>query len=121
MFSDRYFSFYGGHRDEIHSLVFSHDLDILLTGSIHGCIRLWNTVFDHLTVKIQEHKGKQRIRSVPTMLISSLGRIRALAISDDNQYFASTANDCHVRLYQTRTSHLLYLLTGRHNVASACA
>ena len=59
MLSDRYLSFYGGHRDEIHCLVFSRDLDVLLTGSIHGCIRLWNTVLDHLTVKIQEHKGKQ--------------------------------------------------------------
>jgi WD40 repeat protein len=59
MFSHRNFSFYGGHEDEINSLVFSHDLQILLTGSIDGCIRLWNTVCHRLTLKIQEQRGRE--------------------------------------------------------------
>ncbi len=57
MFAHRSLSLYGGHNDEINCLVFSHDLEILLTASINGFIRLWNTVFDHLTFKIQEKKG----------------------------------------------------------------
>ena len=57
MFAHRNFSLYGGHDDEINCLVFSRDLEILLTASIDGFIRLWNTVFDHLTFKIQEKAG----------------------------------------------------------------
>jgi WD40 repeat protein len=58
MFSHRNLSLYGGHEDEINSLVFSSDFEILLTGSITGCIRIWNTIDDHLTLKIQEQKGR---------------------------------------------------------------
>lgn len=49
--------FYGGHSDEINCLVLSEDLEILLTASIDGCIRLWNTVYEHLTCKIDENQG----------------------------------------------------------------
>ncbi|CAF3433421.1 unnamed protein product [Rotaria sp. Silwood1] len=45
--------------------------------------------------------------------------IRALAISNDDRYFASTANDTNVRLYETRTGCLLYTLTG-HTHSSDC-
>lgn len=38
--------------------------------------------------------------------------IRALAISNNDRYFASTANDANVRLYETRTGYLLHRLTG---------
>lgn len=41
------------------------------------------------------------------------GLIRALAISNNDRYFASTANDTNVRLYETRTGGLLYTFTGR--------
>lgn len=57
MFAHRSLSFYGGHDDEINCLVFSRDFEILLTASIHGLIRLWNTVFEHLTFKIREKSG----------------------------------------------------------------
>ncbi len=57
MFARRSFSLYGGHEDEINCLVFSRDLEILLTASIDGFIRLWNTVFEHLTFKIHENAG----------------------------------------------------------------
>ena len=57
MFAHRSLSLYGGHDDEINCLVFSHDFEILLTASINGFIRLWNTVADHLTFKIQENAG----------------------------------------------------------------
>lgn len=57
MFAHRSLALYGGHTDEINCLVFSRDLEILLTASINGFIRLWNTVFDHLTFKIQEDAG----------------------------------------------------------------
>ncbi len=42
-----------------------------------------------------------------------LGRIRALDISNNDKYFASTANDSYIRLYETRTGNLLHLLSGR--------
>ncbi len=58
MFSHRNLSLYGGHDDEINCLVFSSDFEILLTGSISGFIRIWNTVDDHLTLKVQEQTGK---------------------------------------------------------------
>ncbi|CAF3939032.1 unnamed protein product [Rotaria sp. Silwood2] len=45
--------------------------------------------------------------------------IRALAISSDDRYFASTSNDTNVRLYETRTGCLLYKLTG-HTHSSDC-
>ncbi len=57
MFARRSLALYGGHDDEINCLIFSHDLEILLTASVNGFIRLWNTVFDHLTFKIQEDAG----------------------------------------------------------------
>jgi WD40 repeat protein len=57
MYPTRSLSFYGGHDDEINCLVFSRDFEILLTASINGFIRLWNTVFEHLTFKIQEKSG----------------------------------------------------------------
>ena len=57
MFAHRSLSLYGGHDDEINCLVFSHDLEILLTASIQGFIRLWNTVIERLTFKIQEKTG----------------------------------------------------------------
>jgi WD40 repeat protein len=60
MFSRRNVSLYGGHKDEINCLVFSYDFEILLTGSINGCIRIWNTVYDHLTFKIQERTGRKK-------------------------------------------------------------
>jgi len=41
------------------------------------------------------------------------GRIRALAISNNDKYFASAANNIHIRLYETRTGSLLHLLEGR--------
>ena len=97
MFSHRDFSLYGGHKDEINCLVFSFDLEILITGSITGCIRIWNTIDDHLTLKIQEQTG----------------RIRGLAISKNDQYFASIANHIDIRLYQTRTGNLIHSLSGR--------
>ncbi|CAF0837935.1 unnamed protein product [Rotaria sordida] len=103
MFAHRSLSLYGGHDDEINCLVFSNDFEILLTASINGFIRLWNTVFHHLTFKIQEKAGL----------------IRALAISNDDRYFASTANDINVRLYETRTGCLLYTLAG-HTHPSDC-
>ena len=59
MFSRCNLSLYGGHKDEINCLVFSCDFEILLTGSINGCIRIWNTVYDHLTFKIQEQTGRK--------------------------------------------------------------
>lgn len=57
LFSHRCLALYGGHEDEVNCLVFSNDLEILLTASIDGFIRLWNTVFDHLTCKIHENAG----------------------------------------------------------------
>ena len=57
MFARRSLSLYGGHEDEVNCLVFSKDLEILLTASISGVIRLWNTVFEHLTLKIHEKAG----------------------------------------------------------------
>ncbi len=57
MFACRSLSLYGGHDDEINCLVFSRDFEILLTASINGFIRLWNTVYEHLTFKIQEKSG----------------------------------------------------------------
>jgi len=57
MFAYRSLSLYGGHDDEINCLIFSRDLEILLTASINGFIRLWNTVYEHLTFKIQEKAG----------------------------------------------------------------
>lgn len=57
MFAHRSLSLYGGHDDEINCLVFSKDFEILVTASINGYIRLWNTVFDHLTFKFQEKSG----------------------------------------------------------------
>ena len=59
MFKSRSQTFYGGHEDEINCLVFSKDLEILLTASIDGYIRLWNTVYEHLTFKIAEKAGKR--------------------------------------------------------------
>jgi len=59
MFSSRSLSLYGGDKDEINCLTFSCDFEILLTGSINGCIRIWNTVYNHLTFKIQERKGSR--------------------------------------------------------------
>jgi WD40 repeat protein len=103
MFSHCNLSLYGGHKDEINCLVFSVDFEILLTGSINGCIRIWNTVNDHLTFKIQEETDRKK----------HSGRIRELAISNNDKYFASIANDIYVRLYETRTGSLLYLLSGR--------
>ncbi|CAF0735576.1 unnamed protein product [Adineta ricciae] len=99
--SSRSLALYGGHDDEINCLVFSNDLEILLTASINGYIRLWNTVFDHLTFKIHENAGL----------------IRALAISNNDRYFASTANDTNVRLYETRTACLLYTFSGHTHPA----
>ncbi|UJR26955.1 hypothetical protein I4U23_008262 [Adineta vaga] len=84
-FSRRSLALYGGHDDEINCLIFSNDLEILLTASINGYIRL----------------------------------IRALAISNDDRYFASTANDMNVRLYETRTACLLHTFTG-HTHPSDC-
>ncbi|CAF5196463.1 unnamed protein product, partial [Rotaria magnacalcarata] len=92
MFAHRNISLYGGHDDEINCLVFSKDFEILLTASINGFIRLWNTVFDHLTFKLKEKSGT---------------------------YFASTANDTNVRLYETRTGSLIYTLSG-HTHSSDC-
>ncbi|CAF1273168.1 unnamed protein product [Rotaria magnacalcarata] len=103
MFAHRNISLYGGHDDEINCLVFSKDFEILLTASINGFIRLWNTVFDHLTFKLKEKSGF----------------IRALAISNNDRYFASTANDTNVRLYETRTGSLIYTLSG-HTHSSDC-
>jgi WD40 repeat protein len=57
MFAHRSYSLYGGHDDEINCLIFSRDLEILLTASINGFIRLWNTVYERLTFKIQEKAG----------------------------------------------------------------
>jgi len=57
MFPCRNLSLYGGHDDEINTLVFSRDFEILLTASINGFIRLWNTVYEHLTIKIKEKAG----------------------------------------------------------------
>jgi WD40 repeat protein len=57
MFAHRGYSLYGGHDDEINCLIFSRDLEILLTASINGFIRLWNTVYERLTFKIQEKAG----------------------------------------------------------------
>jgi WD40 repeat protein len=62
MFAHRNLSLYGGHDDEINCLVFSHDLEILLTASINGFIRLWNTVVECLTFKIQEEAGMLEIK-----------------------------------------------------------
>jgi len=64
----RNLSIYGGHTDEITCLAFSTDLEILLTGSIEGSIRIWNTVYEHLTCKIQEQTGR---KSRPNNSISS--------------------------------------------------
>ena len=57
MFHSRSLTFFGGHQDEINTLVFSRDLEILLTASIDGCIRIWNTVYEHLTLKFDENAG----------------------------------------------------------------
>ncbi|CAF1255166.1 unnamed protein product [Adineta steineri] len=103
MFSHRSLALYGGHEDEINCLIFSCDLEILLTGSINGFIRLWNTVFDQLTFKIHENAGV----------------VRALAISNNDKYFASAASDTNIHLYETRTGRLLYILTG-HTHSSDC-
>lgn len=97
MLSRRSRVFYGGHGDEIHCLVLSVDLEILLTGSVQGSIRLWNAVLEHLTLRVEENRG----------------RIRALAISNNDHYFASTANDTHVRLYRTRTGQRWMTLSGK--------
>lgn len=58
MFSRRSLALYGTHEDEVNCLVFSCDFEILLTGSIQGCIRIWNTVHHRLTLKIQERAGR---------------------------------------------------------------
>lgn len=68
MFNSHSFSLYGGHQDEVNCLVFSRDLEILLTGSIDGHIRLWNTVFEHLTLKINEKTGKCHAGLTSTMV-----------------------------------------------------
>lgn len=57
MFAHRNLLLFGGHEDEINCLVFSNDFEILLTASITGIIRLWNTVFEHLTLKLNENAG----------------------------------------------------------------
>jgi hypothetical protein len=41
------------------------------------------------------------------------GRIRGLAITNNDKYFASIANNIDVRLYETRTGSLIHLLSGR--------
>ncbi len=69
MFSHRNLSLYGGHEDEINCLVFSSDFEILLTGSINGYIRIWNTVYDHLTFKIQEKTGRKNIFKIKYILM----------------------------------------------------
>ena len=43
----------------------------------------------------------------------SEGRIRAITISNDDKYFATSANDTDVRLYETRTGSLVHLLSGK--------
>ncbi|UJR22180.1 hypothetical protein I4U23_025244 [Adineta vaga] len=103
MFSSRRLALYGGHEDEVNCLIFSCDFEILLTGSIQGCIRIWNTVHDRLTFKIEERKG----------------RIRAITISNDDKYFVTSANDVNIRLYETRSGNLLFLLKG-HRYPSDC-
>ncbi|CAF0946119.1 unnamed protein product [Adineta ricciae] len=103
MFSHRSLALYGGHEDEVNCLVFSCDFEILLTGSIGGYIRIWNTVHHRLTLKIQQRAG----------------RIRAITISNDDKYFATSANDTDVRLYETRTGRLVHLLKG-HQYPSDC-
>jgi hypothetical protein len=45
--------------------------------------------------------------------ISYEGRIRGLAITNNDKYFASIANNIDVRLYETRTGSLIHLLSGR--------
>ena len=115
MFAQRNFSLYGGHEDEINCLVFSLDLEILLSASINGVIRLWNTVYDHLTLKIDENAGEMRNEKNISLdrFVFIQGLIRALAISKNDRYFASAANDTNIRLYQTRTGALLYTFRGR--------
>lgn len=58
MFRSRSLAFFGGHEDEVNTLVFSRDLEILLTASIDGCIRIWNMVYEHLTLKLDENAGE---------------------------------------------------------------
>ena len=73
MFNSHSFSLYGGHQDEVNCLVFTRDLEILLTASIDGYIRLWNTVFEHLTLKINEKAGKCRVgltSNMPSTVLS---------------------------------------------------
>jgi WD40 repeat protein len=69
MFSYCNLSLYGGHKDEINCLVFSRDFEILLTGSVDGCIRIWNTVCNHLTFKIQEQTGRRKILQIKDIYI----------------------------------------------------
>lgn len=47
------------------------------------------------------------------IFISHEGRIRGLAITNNDKYFASIANHTDVRLYETRTGSLVHLLSGR--------
>jgi WD40 repeat protein len=82
MFSQRNLSLYGGHNDEINCLVFSSDFEILLTGSIRGCLRIWNTVYDYLNL----FKGHTHVSD-------------CLQFSLDHQFIASGGWDCRTILW----------------------
>lgn len=105
---------WGAHKETVSSLAFSPDqqtlisggsdssLKSLISGSFDGTIKLWNL----------------QTRDKPRTVKTSLG-VKAIAISRDGQFLASTNWDGKVRLWHINTGDVLHTLEG-HSYSVNC-
>lgn len=95
-----------GHKNQILSLTFNPDNNMLASGSDGGTIRLWNAQTGKLAQTISAH-GYHDVLSV--------------TFSPDGQILASGGSDDAIRLWSAQTGKLLYELRGHNQQVTSLA
>lgn len=92
-----------GHDDEVNCVAFSRDLEMMVTGSDDGIVRVFNAATNRLITSLSGHKGP----------------VRAVAVSPNSQFIASASQDKTIRLWKTRDASCLFVLSG-HSKSVEC-
>ena len=77
-----------------------HPTQPLLAASLHnGSVRLWNYRMGVLVDRFEEHEGNSCPISILSVLISSIGPVRAVAIYPSRPLLASGGDDYKVKVW----------------------